>query len=75
MMHSTCIYISTFIYYITYTNMIFISFGFSSGLGNHYGTLGGPIGAFSPGSRPGKEYKSPGKNFSTNPGKKGTGFG
>lgn len=55
--------------------MIFISFGFSSGLGNHYGTLGGPIGAFSPASRPGKEYKSPGKNFSTNPGKKGTGFG
>ncbi|XP_078318342.1 cilia-and flagella-associated protein 96-like isoform X3 [Crassostrea virginica] len=46
-----------------------------SGLGNHYGTLGGPIGAFSPASRPGKEYKSPGKNFSTNPGKKGTGFG
>lgn len=46
-----------------------------SGLGNHYGTLGGPVGAFSPASRPGKEYKSPGKNFSTNPGKKGTGFG
>lgn len=48
---------------------------FRSGLGNHYGTLGGPVGAFSPASRPGKEYKSPGKNFSTNPGKKGTGFG
>ncbi|KAK3091674.1 hypothetical protein FSP39_021731 [Pinctada imbricata] len=46
-----------------------------SGLGNHYGTLSGPIGAFSPAARPGKDYKSPGKNFMTNPGKKGTGFG
>ncbi|XP_069124783.1 cilia-and flagella-associated protein 96-like isoform X2 [Argopecten irradians] len=46
-----------------------------SGLGSHYGTLGGPITAFSPNSRPGKSYKSPGKNFLTNPGKKGTGFG
>lgn len=46
-----------------------------SGLGNHYGTLSGPIGAFSPQSKPKKEYKSSGKNFYTNPGKKGTGFG
>ncbi|XP_048758907.1 UPF0602 protein C4orf47-like isoform X2 [Ostrea edulis] len=46
-----------------------------SGLGNHYGTLSGPVGAFSPASRPGKEYKSSGRNFQTNPGKKGTGFG
>ncbi|KAK3579519.1 hypothetical protein CHS0354_028348 [Potamilus streckersoni] len=46
-----------------------------SGLGNHYGTLSGPIGAFSPTTKPGKEYKSPGKNFTTNPSKKGTGYG
>lgn len=46
-----------------------------SGLGNHYGTLSGPIGAFSPVGRPGKEYKAPGKNVITNPGKHGTGYG
>lgn len=46
-----------------------------SGLGSHYGTLSGPISAFSPNMRPGKAYASPGKNFLTNPGKKGTGFG
>ena len=46
-----------------------------SGLGNHYGTLSGPIGAFSPGVKPKKAYKPPGKNVYTNPGKKGTGFG
>lgn len=46
-----------------------------SGLGNHYGTLGGPISAFSPGAKPRKQYKEPGKNFYTNPGKRGTGFG
>lgn len=46
-----------------------------SGLGNHYGTLSGPIGAFSPVKKPGKEQKGSGKNVITNPGKKGTGFG
>ncbi|XP_067673317.1 cilia-and flagella-associated protein 96-like isoform X2 [Haliotis asinina] len=46
-----------------------------SGLGSHYGTLGGPIAALSPGEKPGKPYKSPGKNVMTNPGKEGTGFG
>lgn len=46
-----------------------------SGLGNHYGTLSGPISAFSPVSKPGKEKKSSGKNVITNPGKRGTGFG
>lgn len=46
-----------------------------SGLGNHYGTLSGPITAFNPQMRPKKEYKSPGKNFYTNPGKRGTGYG
>ncbi|PIK35996.1 putative UPF0602 protein C4orf47-like [Apostichopus japonicus] len=46
-----------------------------SGLGNHYGTIGGPVGAFSPASRSGKGYKSPGRNVITNPSKKGTGYG
>ena len=50
-------------------------FLYRSGLGSHYGTLSGPIGAFSPVGRPGKEYKTPGKNVITNPGKHGTGFG
>ena len=47
----------------------------SSGLGGHYGTLGGPITSFSAATKPGLKYKSPGKNFLTNPGKKGTGYG
>lgn len=46
-----------------------------SGLGNHYGTLGGPVGAWSPVEKPQKAYKAPGKNLYTNPSKKGTGFG
>jgi hypothetical protein len=50
-------------------------FGFRSGLGSHYGTLAGPIGAFSPTEKSRGAYKSPGKNFYTNPGKQGTGFG
>ena len=48
---------------------------FRVGLGNHYGTFAGPIGAFSPNERPKKPYKVPGKNVLTNPGKRGTGFG
>lgn len=46
-----------------------------SGLGNHYGTLTGPVGAFSPVKKSSKAYKSSGRNFTTNPGKKGTGYG
>nr|CAB3227129.1 UPF0602 protein C4orf47 homolog [Phallusia mammillata] len=45
------------------------------GLGNHYGTFSGAIGAFSPVSRQRKPYTAPGRNFTTNPGKKGTGYG
>nr|XP_002130769.1 UPF0602 protein C4orf47 homolog [Ciona intestinalis] len=45
------------------------------GLGNHYGTFSGTIGAFSPVSRPRKPYTAPGRNFTTNPAKKGTGYG
>jgi hypothetical protein len=46
-----------------------------SGLGNHYGTLSGPVGAFSPVKKAEKPYKSDGRNFTTNPGKIGTGYG
>ncbi|CAK8683127.1 cilia-and flagella-associated protein 96-like [Clavelina lepadiformis] len=46
-----------------------------SGLGNSYGTFSGPVGAFSPVSRPRKPYTAPGRNFTTNPGKQGTGYG
>ena len=47
----------------------------SSGTGSHYGTLSGPIEAFSTTCKPMEAGKSPGKNFLTTPGKKGTGFG
>jgi len=46
-----------------------------SGIGSYYGTLSGPIAALSPQVKPSKEYKSPGKNLYTSPGKKGTGYG
>ncbi|ERE86739.1 putative UPF0602 protein C4orf47 like protein [Cricetulus griseus] len=46
-----------------------------SGLGSYYGTIGGPIPFFSAQLKPKDEYKPPGKNLYTNPGKKGTGYG
>ncbi|XP_068706371.1 cilia-and flagella-associated protein 96-like [Montipora capricornis] len=46
-----------------------------SGAGNHYGTFSGAITAFSPVVKGKKAIDSPGKNFLTNPPKKGTGFG
>ncbi|XP_064644547.1 cilia-and flagella-associated protein 96-like [Lineus longissimus] len=46
-----------------------------SGLGSHYGTLSGPIPAFSPNARARGDRKASGRNFTTNPGKKGTGYG
>lgn len=46
-----------------------------SGIGSYYGTLSGPVPALSPQMKPPKEYKAPGKNFYTSPGKKGTGYG
>ncbi|XP_067938753.1 cilia-and flagella-associated protein 96-like [Watersipora subatra] len=46
-----------------------------SGLGNHYGTLGGAVPFFSAQNKTGAAYKSPNKNLYTNPGKRGTGFG
>ncbi|XP_029442782.1 UPF0602 protein C4orf47 homolog [Rhinatrema bivittatum] len=47
----------------------------SSGLGSYYGTLGGPMPAFSGQLKARDPYIAPGKNFYTNPGKLGTGYG
>ncbi|XP_051475799.1 UPF0602 protein C4orf47 homolog [Apus apus] len=46
-----------------------------SGLGSYYGTIGGPYPYFSPLRKAEERYIPPGKNFYTNPGKKGTGYG
>ena len=51
------------------------SINFRSGAGSHYGTFSGPVGAFSPVDKAKKGYKSSGRNFTTNPAKKGTGYG
>merc|ERR1712110_315013 len=45
------------------------------GLGNYYGTFGGKIDHFSPKQNEKAAYKKESRNFLTNPGKKGTGFG
>ncbi|KAM4673076.1 cilia-and flagella-associated protein 96 isoform 2-T2 [Amazona ochrocephala] len=45
------------------------------GLGSYYGTIGGSYPYFSPQVREKVRYVGPGKNFYTNPGKKGTGYG
>jgi len=47
----------------------------ATGLGNHYGTFGGPINHFSAQNKPKPENKKHGRNFTTNPSKKGTGYG
>nr|XP_033799537.1 UPF0602 protein C4orf47 homolog isoform X1 [Geotrypetes seraphini]XP_033799545.1 UPF0602 protein C4orf47 homolog isoform X1 [Geotrypetes seraphini]XP_033799553.1 UPF0602 protein C4orf47 homolog isoform X1 [Geotrypetes seraphini]XP_033799558.1 UPF0602 protein C4orf47 homolog isoform X1 [Geotrypetes seraphini]XP_033799567.1 UPF0602 protein C4orf47 homolog isoform X1 [Geotrypetes seraphini] len=47
----------------------------SSGLGSYYGTIGGSVQAFSSQLKTKAPYVAPGKNFYTNPGKKGTGYG
>lgn len=46
-----------------------------SGQGNHYGTFSGAVPSFSPVENAKKPYISPGRNFLTNPSKKGTGYG
>lgn len=46
-----------------------------SGQGNTYGTFSGTHKSFSPNLKAGKPYLTPGRNFTTTPGKKGTGFG
>jgi hypothetical protein len=48
---------------------------FSSGAGNYYGTFSGPMSAFSPVGKGKKPHVSNGRNFLTNPPKKGTGYG
>lgn len=45
------------------------------GLGNHYGTIGGAVSAFSPVGKEPKSKKQMGRNVQTNPGKRGTGYG
>uniref|UniRef100_A0A8C1S2V5 Cilia-and flagella-associated protein 96 n=1 Tax=Cyprinus carpio TaxID=7962 RepID=A0A8C1S2V5_CYPCA len=45
------------------------------GVGSYYGTFGGPIQPMSALQNPRKPNKSPGKNFYTNPPKKGSGYG
>lgn len=46
-----------------------------SGVGNNYGTFSGAHNSFSPNLVQSKPYKAPGRNFTTTPGKKGTGYG
>lgn len=46
-----------------------------SGVGSHYGTLGGTVKAFSAATKPHGKYATPGKNVLVNPGKQGTGYG
>ena len=48
---------------------------YRSGAGSHYGTFTGPVKTFSPVTKPKKAYASPGRNFITNPSRKGTGYG
>lgn len=45
------------------------------GEGTYVGTLGGRVDHFSPGQRTMKAYTAPPRNFTTNPAKKGTGYG
>ncbi|XP_074678826.1 cilia-and flagella-associated protein 96 isoform X5 [Strix aluco] len=45
------------------------------GRGSYYGTIGGSYAYFSPQLKARGRYIPPGKNFCTNPGKKGTGYG
>ena len=46
-----------------------------SGHGNHYGTFAGVHPSFSPQKVPQKAHKQVGRNFTTTPGKRGTGYG
>lgn len=45
------------------------------GLGTYIGTLGGKVDAFSPAATKGKSHTAPPRNFTTRPGKQGTGYG
>lgn len=46
-----------------------------SGLGNHFGTFAGVHPSFAPNLKAQPPYKQVGRNFTTTPGKKGTGYG
>ena len=46
-----------------------------TGLGNYYGTIGGKVDYFAAISQQPKKQPDNKKNFTTNPGKKGTGYG
>lgn len=46
-----------------------------SGKGNTYGTFAGTHKSFSPNNKQKSPYVAPGRNFTTTPGKKGTGYG
>lgn len=46
-----------------------------SGNGSNYGTFSGAHKSFAPNKVAGKAYVTPGRNFTTTPGKKGTGYG
>ena len=60
---------------VSHLDTFSIQLFFRVGLGSHYGTFGGPPSAFSPLGKQKRPYVSPGKNFLTNPSKKGTGYG
>ena len=61
----------------TQKNLFFSKTNFleATGLGNHYGTFAGAINHFSAQNKPKPENKKQGRNFVTNPSKKGTGYG
>ena len=65
------------IHQITLIVNCLIQYGYirRSGVGNHYGTFSGPLTAFSAVSTPQLKYEPPGRNFLTNPGKTGSGYG
>ncbi|CAI8033393.1 UPF0602 protein C4orf47 homolog, partial [Geodia barretti] len=46
-----------------------------SGVGSHFGTFAGPVTSFSALEKPQEKYRPSGKNFLTNPGKNGSGYG
>ena len=70
------VYIVLYMYHYSYYIRSQLSFIVSrSGVGSHYGTLSGATGAFSAATKPRDKPAESGKNFFTNPGKIGTGYG
>ena len=62
-------------YSFIFFNVFFLLMTYRSGAGSHYGTFSGPVKTFSPVSKQKNAYASPGRNFITNPSRKGTGYG